>query len=437
MLRALLIITAVLSLNSDRLVVRPPGEVGMSAERLQSISGIVSKGVAAGGFPGAAVIVGRSGAIVYKEGFGRLSWTAGARKVSADESIYDLASLTKVVGATTALMVLYDEGKLDLDDKVQRYLPDFVGARKDLVTIRQVLAHRGGLAPGRVLWKKATSPAHAREMVLTTKLGYQPGTMMDYSDLGGDILGWVAEAASGQRLDRFLEAKVFGPLGMKNTMFKPADSLKARIAPTEVYPPRGHPIRGEVHDENAYVLGGIVGHAGLFSSASDLAVFAQMMLNRGIYGGVRIIADSTIQLFTEHVAATRTLGWELGAGQHGAGDYLDEHAFGHTGFTGTSLWIDPDRDMFVILLTNRIHEARARRPSIVIADIRNDITDAAALAVLDPDVAIVDPPKSFRADRALDWNRPAGTRSTRERVKPATKPTPHPAQRVAATNRAP
>lgn len=397
---------------------RPPVEVGMSPDRLAVIDRVVQKGISAGGFPGAAVIVGRRGAIVYDRAFGRLAWNGtAATPVSTGESIYDLASLTKVVGTTTALMVLYDEGRIRLDDKVQRYVPDFVGLNKDKVTIRMLLAHRGGLAPGRVLWKKAKSPAQAREMVVTTKLSTTPGRLMMYSDLGADLMGWVVEAASGMPLDRFLATRVFRPLGMTSTMFRPADSLKFRIAPTEMYPPRGHPIRGEVHDENAYALGGVTGHAGLFSTASDLAIFAQMMLNRGEYNGVRIVADSTVRLFTSVVASARALGWEVGNGEHGAGDYFDEHAFGHTGFTGTSLWIDPDRDLFVVILTNRVYEARARRPSLVIADVRQDIADIAAMSVLDSDFAIPVIPASFRADLAENWN-------SRARRAPARKPAP-------------
>lgn len=407
LLRPLAFASLAVALHDGGLAVRAPADVGMSAERLEQIDRVIARGINAGGFPGAAVIVGRRGAIAYDRAFGRLSWTgAGAAPVSTDESIYDLASLTKVVGTTTAIMVLYDLGKLRLDDKVQKYVPDFVGRWKDEVTIRMLLTHRGGLAPGRVLWKKARSPAQAREMVVTTRLGARPGALFMYSDLGADILGWVAEAASGQRLDRFLRDRVFGPLGMRNTMFRPADSLRHRIAPTEVYPPRGHALRGEVHDENAYALGGIAGHAGLFSTASDLAIFAQMMLNRGVYNGVRVVADSTVRLFTREVASARALGWEVGAGEHGAGEYLDGHAFGHTGFTGTSLWIDPDRDLFVIVLTNRVHAARARRPSVVMADVRQDVADLAALSVQDPEYAIADMPPLLRADRADGWNGP-------------------------------
>jgi len=193
---------------------------------------------------------------------------------------------------------------------------------------------------------------------------------------------------------------------MDDTFFKPADSLRDRIAPTEVNPPRGYPLRGEVHDENAFALGGIAGHAGLFSTASDLAVFAQMMLNGGEYGGTRIIADSTVTLFTTRAARTRALGWDTCAGDGSCGKYLSERAYGHTGFTGTSLWIDPDRDMFVILLTNRVHAARARRPAKVIADVRADLSDAAALAVMDYGDGMLEMPAKFRADRAIGWNRP-------------------------------
>jgi CubicO group peptidase (beta-lactamase class C family) len=405
-MRSLILAALVATVHSDALRLRSPAEMGMSPERLDNISRIINRGIAAGGFPGAAVIVGRRGAVVYEQGFGALSWGAGAAPVSTDESIYDLASLTKVVGTTTAAMVLFDEGKLDLDEKVSHYVPDFVGGKREMATVRMLLAHRAGLPAGRELWRKAkNNPALAREMVVTTKLAYTPGTGMIYSDLGADILGFVVESASGQSLDKFVAERVFRPLGMKNTGFLPADSLKPRIAPTEVAPPRGYPLRGEVHDENAHALGNVAGHAGLFSSAGDLAIFAQMMLNRGEYNGTRIVADSTVRKFTEEVARSRALGWEVGNGEHGAGEYFDEHAFGHTGYTGTSLWIDPDREMFVVLLTNRVHAARARRPSYVIADVRQDVADIAALSILDEGLAIAEMPDSFRSDRGENWNR--------------------------------
>lgn len=378
----------------------------MSAARLAKIDHVVMRGIQAGGYPGAAVVVGRKGAAVWQRGFGRLDWTSESASVDPTESIYDLASLTKVVGTTTALMILYDEGKVHLDDPVSKYIPEFSGGEKDLVTLRLLLEHRSGLPAGRDLWRIARSPDEARQAAIETPLAYHPDQFYEYSDLGADMLGFVVEAASGQRLDQFLAEHVWKPLGMEDTFFKPADSLRERIAPTEINPPRGYPLRGEVHDENAFALGGIAGHAGLFSTASDLAVFAQMMLNAGQYGGTRIIADSTVALFTTRAARTRALGWDTCAGDGSCGKYLSERAYGHTGFTGTSLWIDPDRDMFVILLTNRVHAARARRPAKVISDVRADLSDAAALAVMDYGDGMLEMPSKFRADRAIGWNRP-------------------------------
>ena len=358
------LVAAVTTLPADGLPIKAPMAVGMSAERLETIDRVIQRGLDAGGYPGAAVVVGRKGATVWQKGFGHLGWTADSPAVVPDQSIYDLASLTKVIGTTTAAMILYDEGKLVLDEKVTHYLPDVHRAAcKDEVTVRELLEHRSGLPAGRELWRHAHTPEEARQMVLDTPLEYRPDHGQVYSDLGADILGWVVEAVAGVPLDRFLADRVFTPLGMNDTGFRPSDSLVYRIAPTEVSPPRGYPIRGEVHDENAFALGGVAGHAGLFGTASDLAVFAQMMLNGGIYDGVRIVADSTVRLFTARASGHRALGWEVADGMHGAGNYLSGTAYGHTGFTGTSIWIDPEREMFVILLTNRVHEARAKGAS--------------------------------------------------------------------------
>ncbi len=400
-----LLVAAVTTLPADGLPIKAPTAVGMSAARLETIDRVVQRGLDAGGYPGAAVVVGRKGATVWQKGFGHLGWTSDSPAVLPDQTIYDLASLTKVIGTTTAAMILFDEGKLVLDEKVTHYLPAFSGGEKDLVTVRELLEHRSGLPAGRDLWRHAHSPEEARQLVLDTPLEYHPGHGQVYSDLGADILGWVVEAAAGMPLDRFLADRVFTPLGMHDTGFRPSDSLVYRIAPTEVSPPRGYPVRGEVHDENAFALGGVAGHAGLFGTASDLAVFAQMMLNGGTYDGVRIVGDSTVHLFTARAAGDRALGWEVADGTHGAGRYLSGSAYGHTGFTGTSIWIDPDREMFVILLTNRVHAARAKRPAKVIADVRADLADAAALAVTDANLAVAEMPVSFRADRAVGWNR--------------------------------
>jgi serine-type D-Ala-D-Ala carboxypeptidase len=402
---------ALLTADGGGLPVKTPKSVGMSSERLAKIDHVIQRGIKAGGYPGAAVVVGRRGAAVWEKGFGRLGWSSSSLPVSAEKTIYDLASLTKVVGTTTALMVLYDEGKISLDAPVAQYLPDFTGGAKDRVTVRMLLEHRSGLPAGRDIWRMAATPAEARAVVISTPLACDPGRCYEYSDLGADILGFVVESVSGQRLDEFLSQRVWQPLGMTDTYFLPADSLRTRIAPTELAPPRGYPLRGEVHDENAFALGGVAGHAGLFSTAADLSVFAQMMLNGGEYNGTRIVADSTVVLFSKRAAGTRALGWDTCGGSGSCGQYLGEDAYGHTGFTGTSLWIDPERDMFVVLLTNRVHDARARRPAKVIADVRADLADAAALAVTDYADGPMAMPAKFRADRAVDWNRP--TRSSR------------------------
>lgn len=409
---------------SDGLPARPAADVGMSAVRLETIDRIVNRGVKAGGFPGAAVVVGRRGYSVFERGYGHLGWASSSPAVVPDESVYDLASLTKVVGTATAAMILYDEGRLDLDAPVSRYLPEFSGGQKDKVTIRHLLTHTSGLPAGRDLRRLAHGPWHARSVVISTPLACKPGACQVYSDLGADVMGFVIEKISGQGLDAFLRERVFTPLGMNDTWFRPGASEKDRIAPTEVSPPRGYPIQGEVHDENAWALGGVAGHAGLFSTAADLSIFAQMMLNGGTYGGVRIASDSAVALFTTRTAGTRALGWDTSDGEGSAGMVMGEHAYGHTGFTGTSLWIDPDRELFVILLANRVHAPKARRPAKVIADVRADLADAAALSIIDEGVLRM--PASFRADKEEGWNRvvrkPVARKPVARKSTPARKP---------------
>ena len=401
----------------DGLPVKSPTEVGMSSSRLNAIERVVERGIKAGGYPGASVIVGRKGAAVFEKGFGKLSWSENSTLVDAERTIYDVASLSKVVGTTTAIMILFDEKKIGLDDPVVNYIPTFGGVDKDKVTIRQLLTHTSGLPAGRDIWRIAQTPLEARALVLSTPLEGRPGAQYIYSDLGADVLGLLVEVVSGEPLDKYLTRRVFEPLGMNETMYRPADSLRYRIAPTEVTPPRGYPLRGEVHDENAYALGGVAGHAGLFSTAADLAVFAQMMLNGGEYNGVQIISKPTVDLFTSRSFGHRALGWDTAEGDYGSGRYLGPTAYGHTGFTGTSMWIDPEREMFVILLTNRVHAARALRPAKVISDVRADLSDAAVLSVLDgPKLA--SGKRTFRADREVGWN-PPPRRASRRRHRPS------------------
>ena len=403
--------------TGDGLPVKSPTDVGMSGTRLGAIERVIERGIKAGGYPGASVVVGRKGAAVFEKGFGRLSWSSTSTAVDAQRTIYDVASLSKVVGTTTAIMILFDEKKIGLDDPVVNYIPTFGGGDKDRVTIRQLLTHTSGLPAGRDIWRIAQTPLEARALVLNTPLEGRPGAQYIYSDLGADVLGLIVEVVASEPLDKFLTRRVFDPLGMNETFYRPADSLRYRIAPTEVTPPRGYPLRGEVHDENAYALGGVAGHAGLFSTAADLSVFAQMMLNGGEYNGVQIISKPTVELFTSRAFGHRALGWDTAEGDYGSGRYLGPTAYGHTGFTGTSMWIDPEREMFVILLTNRVHAARALRPAKVISDVRADLSDAAVLSVLDgPKLA--SGKRTFRADREVGWN-PPPRRASRRRHRPS------------------
>ena len=231
-------------ITADKLPVRPPIEVGMSAERLANIDRVVRRGLSAGGYPGAAVVVGRRGAVALQRGYGRLGWTAGSPAVTPENTIYDLASLTKVVATTTAAMILYDEGRLALDEQVVTYLPAFGGGAKDQVTVRQLLTHHSGLPAGKQLWRMALNRDQARQIVLETPLACNPGNCFVYSDLGADVLGWVIEEIAGQSLDVFLNERLFEPLGLGDTFFNPAHTLQNRIAPTEVSPPRGYPLKG-------------------------------------------------------------------------------------------------------------------------------------------------------------------------------------------------
>lgn len=356
-----------------------PESVGMASSRLVGIDDVVRRGISAGGFPGAAVVVGRHGAIVWEHGYGTLDWDSGVT-VDAERTMYDLASLTKVVATTAAAMVLVDQRKLLLDERVTHYLPEFTGGDKDAVTIRDLLMHRSGLPAGRDLPGRGATSREARRAVLATRLVRAPGTVTEYSDLGLDVMGFVIEHITHEPLDQFVERAVYGPLGMRSTMFRPPAALRARIAPT-----MENVARGVVHDGNARALGGVAGHAGLFSTASDLAVFAQVMLDGGSEGSTRLFADSVARVFTQPGPDWRGLGWQTCPGDGSCGQYLSSRAFGHTGFTGTSIWIDPERDLFVIVLTNRVY-ARASggaASEAIVQDVRSDVVDLAALSITD------------------------------------------------------
>ena len=357
--------------------------------------GIVQAGVGRA-FPGGVVAVGWAGRLVHLKAFGQLSCDRAAPDARID-SIYDLASLTKVVVTTTLAMMLVDEGRLDLEARVASYFPAFSGAAKQRVTIRQLLTHTGGLVWWAPLYKEISGKAAYLERIVALDLAYEPGTKSVYSDLGIILLGDVLERQAGASLDELARRRVLDPLGMHDTLYRPPPALAPRIAPTEQDPWRGRVLRGEVHDENAFALGGVAPHAGLFGTAPDLSRLAQTLLDGGAHEGRRLVSRATRELFSERAGipgVTRALGWDTptdesgrrssSAGQPGyssAGSLLSARSFGHTGFTGTSIWMDPERGLYLILLTNRVNPTRENNR---IRDVRSRLADAVVRAFARP-----------------------------------------------------
>ena len=318
----------------------------------------VEREIRRGGFPGAALAVGRREQVVVERGVGNLDWYPGSGAVDPDLTVYDLASLTKVVATTTAVMLLVEDGKLGLDTPVREYLPAFSGGNKDFVTIRHLLTHTSGLPAGASI--RAPAPALALARAVETRLTGSPASDVVYSDIGFIVLAAAAERAAGEPLYRLLDRRVFGPLRMRSTTFLPGEWC-ARCAPTDQRRD-GSLHRGVVHDPLAQELGGIAGHAGLFSTVHDLARFAAMLARGGELDGVRVLKEETLRNFTQRQAGagTRALGWDTPdpRGNGAAGLGISPRAFGHTGFTGTSLWVDPDRGTWTVLLSNRTFEPR-------------------------------------------------------------------------------
>lgn len=364
------------------LVSKRPEERGFAPDAMRAVDAVVDGFLAAKAFPGGVLAVGRDGALVHLRPFGRLSYEDGAASVG-DASIYDLASLTKIVVTTTMAMILVDEGKLDVRKPVASFLPAFRGKMKDRVTVWHLLTHSSGLDWWAPLYKDTRGKDAFARRIEAMDLVYEPGSKSLYSDLGLILLGEILERVAGQSVDEFARERILDPLHMKETSFRPEASLVGRIAPTEKDPWRGRVVRGEVHDENAFAMGGVAPHAGLFGTAEDLARFAQMMLNGGVYDHRRIVSRATVDLFTKRAGvpgSSRALGWDTPSESSSAGSLLSQDSFGHTGFTGTSLWIDPKRRLFVVLLTNRVHPTRDNnlirqaRPAVADAVVRGLVT---------------------------------------------------------------
>jgi beta-glucosidase-like glycosyl hydrolase/CubicO group peptidase (beta-lactamase class C family) len=360
-----------------------PEDLGFRPGGLAAADEVVERAVAEKAFPGAVLAVGKGGALVHLRAFGRMRYDADAPAVLPD-TIYDLASLTKVVAATTMAMILADEERLDLAGPVSAFIPGFRGGAKDRVTVEHLLTHSSGLDWWAPLYKELSGRDAYLQRIAASELAYEPGSKSVYSDLGAILLGEILERVAGEGIESFARKRIFEPLALTDTLFRPGAALRARIAPTEQDPWRGRLLQGEVHDENAFAMGGVSAHAGLFGTARDLARFAQMLLNGGVLEHQRIVSREVVERFTRRAGvpgSSRALGWDTPSEGSSAGTRLSPRSFGHTGFTGTSVWIDPERGLFVVLLSNRVHPSRDNN---AIRQVRRDVADAVVEALASP-----------------------------------------------------
>lgn len=387
-MRIVLLCCAVLLLSfgvsAQGLLVASPKSVGIQPEKLQLIDREIEREIAAKNLPGAVVLVGRRNRIVYKKAFGNRAVMPSVEKMTVD-TIFDVASLTKPVATATAIMILIERGKLRLSDTVGAFIPEIKDERAKQVTIQQLLTHTSGYAADFDLSKRWSGYDAMLQELYEEKLRNAPGTRFVYSDIGfivlGEIVRRIAEkdGCKSDCFENFVYENVFKPLGMKDSKFfhlNDASKPLNRIAPTEMFKGQqsylgskfegeealgNRILRGEVHDPTAWRMGGVAGHAGLFSTADDLALFCQMILNGGILNGKRILSPTTISKWIQpqvvsESGATRALGWDMNSSfSANRGDIFPLGSFGHTGFTGTSIWIDPISETFVIFLSNRVH----------------------------------------------------------------------------------
>ena len=338
--------------------------------------------------PGAVVLIGQQGETLHYRAYGQRAQTPAAEAMTAG-TIFDAASLTKVIATTSAVMKLVEQGKLRLNDPVTRYLPEFQGGKSD-ITVRHLLIHYSGLRPDVDIEPPWSGYETGIRLALIDKPAAEPGQKFVYSDINFVLLGEMVRVLSGKTLPDFVRDEVFAPLGMKDTAFQPPAAWRAGIAPTEQYKGMSEPLRGVVHDPTARYMGGIAGHAGLFTTAADLQRFARMMLGEGALDGVRIFSPLTVKRFTSpatpgNMTAVRGLGWDIDspfAGQRG--DVYPVGGFGHTGFTGTSIWMDPATQSYVILMANAVHPYR--RPAIT--SLRSRVASIAAAHLSSPVAAL-------------------------------------------------
>lgn len=374
----------VIASGASTLTRAKPPAVGMSNTLITRLDSVMKAGIADHATPGATVAIARRGKLIVLKGYGHTDWAPGAPRAT-DSTLYDMASLTKVVATTTAAMILEEEGKLNIDRTVVSYLPEYNAPDKAAITVRMLLTHASGIKSNFPLWKEAKGREQYFAGMINFPLVRDPGSAVEYTDWNMVLMQFIIERITGQTLDQFVQARVFGPLGMRDTQYTPPESLKPRIAPTETEDFRGGQVWGVVHDETAWVLGGVSGNAGLFSSARDLAVFVQMLLNGGSYGGTQLLKPSTVARWTarQRPDASRALGWDTPSRNSSAGRFFSLRSFGHTGYTGTSIWADPEKELFAVLLTNRVNPTRDNQK---IGPLRRAVADVVQQSVIDSPV---------------------------------------------------
>lgn len=322
---------------------------------------VIQKAIDDKAFPGAVVLVWKDGRVIYENAFGNYTYDKGSEKVYPF-TLYDLASLTKVVATTTAAMICYDRKLFSLEDKVVKYIPEFGANRKENITIKNLLLHNSGLPAWKKFYGRGLTSEDVIKEIYSSELEYETNTKTLYSDLGFITLGKIIEKVTSKSLAIFYVEEISKPLGQTSTVFCPPDIWKDLCAPTEKDDYwRMKTLQGEVHDETSAMLGGVAGHAGLFSTAEDISKLMAVLMNKGKLGDKEFIKQSTVELFTKRVSneSTRALGWDTKSDSgSSAGKYFSKKSFGHTGYTGTSIWADPERNLFVIFLTNRVHPTR-------------------------------------------------------------------------------
>ena len=358
--------------------------LGVSPARGQSLAEIdsaVQDGIRKGIYPGAVVVIGRRDSVMYARGYGHFTWDPTSPAPTPDSTLWDVASITKIVSTTSIAMRLVDRGKLDLDAPLRRYLPRFSGGLKNSVTVRMLLNHTSGLKSYVPFYVKARgSRARAIDLLYAQPLVRTPGDSAEYSDLNALFLGLIEEKVGGLPLDELAKREVFTPLGLTQTMYRPSARLKSRIVPSGIW--RGQPVPGDVNDQNAVAMGGVAGHAGVFSTGMDLARYAQVWLRSGRGPEGQWVSPETIRRFLVKGprSGSRLLGWDTPEAKPDEpsvfGTLMSDASYGHTGFTGTELWVDPTRDLFLVFLTNRAFDPRVPESVKELKVVRAALSDA-------------------------------------------------------------